>query len=129
MGESNLNPTVYYQDNVGGTAALLEAMRECGIGKIVFSSSCAVYGAPAVVPISETTPDVPINPYGATKKICEQMLRECAVSMMPSLNRMTVMISTKALHPRMRIMQPLIKKRNARGTAIVPIRPRRMAMI
>jgi UDP-arabinose 4-epimerase len=80
VGESNLNPPLYYQNNVGGTAALLETMRECGIGKIVFSSSCAVYGAPAIVPISEKTSVAPINPYGATKMICEQMLRECALA-------------------------------------------------
>jgi UDP-arabinose 4-epimerase len=43
VDESNLSPTLYYQNNVGGTAALLEAMRECGVGKMVFSSSCAVY--------------------------------------------------------------------------------------
>jgi UDP-arabinose 4-epimerase len=78
VGESNLNPALYYENNVGGTAALLEAMRECGIGKIVFSSSCAVYGAPTDIPISEKTPNAAINPYGATKMICEQMLRECA---------------------------------------------------
>jgi UDP-glucose-4-epimerase GalE len=80
VDESNLKPTLYYQNNVGGTATLLEAMRECGIGKIVFSSSCAVYGTPAVVPISEETAYAPINPYGATKMICERMLRECALA-------------------------------------------------
>ena len=79
-GESNLNPTLYYQNNVGGTAALLDTMRECGVGKIVFSSSCAVYGAPAVVPVPEETPYAPINPYGASKMICERMLRECATA-------------------------------------------------
>jgi UDP-arabinose 4-epimerase len=78
VGESNLNPSVYYQNNVGGTAALLGAMREASIGRIVFSSSCAVYGAPAVLPIPEETPYAPINPYGATKMICERMLKECA---------------------------------------------------
>ena len=80
VGESNLNPALYYQNNVGGTAVLLEAMRECGIGKIVFSSSCAVYGAPADIPISEKACNAPINPYGTTKMICEQMLRECALA-------------------------------------------------
>jgi UDP-arabinose 4-epimerase len=80
VGESNLNPTLYYQNNVAGTVALLDAMRECGIGKIVFSSSCAVYGAPAVVPIPEKTDYGPINPYGATKMICERMLGECAAA-------------------------------------------------
>jgi UDP-arabinose 4-epimerase len=78
VGESNLNPTLYYQNNVAGTAVLLDGMRESGIGKIVFSSSCAVYGTPAVIPIPEETGCAPLNPYGATKMICERMLRECA---------------------------------------------------
>ena len=80
VDESNLNPTRYYENNVGGTAVLLDAMRESGVGKMVFSSSCAVYGTPAVVPISEDSPHAPINPYGATKMICERMLRECAAA-------------------------------------------------
>jgi UDP-glucose-4-epimerase GalE len=80
VGESNANPAVYYQNNVGGTAILLAAMRECGIDKIVFSSSCAVYGTPASVPIAEASAMAPINPYGATKMICERMLRECAAA-------------------------------------------------
>jgi UDP-arabinose 4-epimerase len=80
VGESNLNPSAYYQNNVGGTAALLGAMREAGVGKIVFSSSCAVYGAPVVGPIPEETPYAPINPYGATKMICERMLQECSTA-------------------------------------------------
>lgn len=80
VGESNKNPAAYYRNNVGGTATLLDTMRECGIGKIVFSSSCAVYGKPETVPIAEQTPYAPINPYGATKAICEQMLHECAVA-------------------------------------------------
>jgi UDP-arabinose 4-epimerase len=80
VNESNLNPAAYYRNNVGGTATLLDAMSECGITKMVFSSSCTVYGTPAVVPIAEETPCTPINPYGATKTICEQMLRECATA-------------------------------------------------
>ena len=80
VGESNLNPILYYQNNVGGTASLLGAMRDCGVSKIVFSSSCAVYGTPAVVPIPEETPYGPISPYGATKMICERMLQECAAA-------------------------------------------------
>jgi UDP-glucose 4-epimerase len=79
VGESNANPAVYYQNNVGGTATLLAAMRECGIDNIVFSSSCAVYGTPASVP-AEACAMAPINPYGATKMICERMLRECAAA-------------------------------------------------
>jgi UDP-arabinose 4-epimerase len=67
VGESNRNPPLYYQNNVGGTAALLAAMRECDVGKLIFSSSCAVYGVPAVV-------------YGETKMVCERMLAECALA-------------------------------------------------
>ena len=80
VGESNLNPTLYYQNNVGETLALLEALRECEVGKIVFSSSCAVYGAPKVVPISEDMLCAPVNPYGTTKMFCEQMLKDCAAA-------------------------------------------------
>jgi NAD dependent epimerase/dehydratase family len=80
VGESNHNPLLYYQNNVGGTAVLLAAMRDCGVNKMIFSSSCAVYGVPAVVPVSEDTPCAPINPYGATKMICERRLAECAVA-------------------------------------------------
>jgi len=80
VGESNRNPPLYYQNNVGGTAALLAAMRECDVGKLIFSSSCAVYGVPAVVPTSEEAPYAPINPYGETKMVCERMLAECALA-------------------------------------------------
>jgi UDP-arabinose 4-epimerase len=80
VDESNCNPAAYYRNNVGGTASLLNSMRECGVSKIVFSSSCTVYGTPAAVPIAEETPYAPINPYGATKMICERMLRECAAA-------------------------------------------------
>jgi len=78
VGESTENPGLYYRNNVVGTLALLEAMRECGVRYLVFSSSCAVYGVPAVVPIQEQTPLNPVNPYGATKMMCERMLRDCA---------------------------------------------------
>jgi UDP-arabinose 4-epimerase len=78
VGESNADPIAYYRNNVGGTAELLDAMRECGVRHIVFSSSCAIYGVPHEIPITEQTPASPINPYGATKMICERMLRECA---------------------------------------------------
>jgi UDP-arabinose 4-epimerase len=74
VGESNQSPSTYYRNNVGGTATLLGAMQECGVDKIVFSSSCAIYGIPEVVPISEQSPAAPINPYGATKMFCERML-------------------------------------------------------
>src|SRR5580698_1232226 len=80
VGESSADPLLYYQNNVGGTAALLDAMRDCGVGKIVFSSSCAVYGEPAVVPITEDACLAPVNPYGATKMFCEQILKDCAAA-------------------------------------------------
>jgi len=80
VGESNENPALYYRNNVGGTAELLSAMHDCGVRHIVFSSSCAVYGVPRAVPIDESSPVDPLNPYGATKLLCERMLRDCAVS-------------------------------------------------
>jgi UDP-arabinose 4-epimerase len=80
VGEANENPAMYYRNNVGGTATLLDAMHARGVDKIVFSSSCAVYGLPRAVPIAEHGPLAPINPYGATKAICEQMLKECAAA-------------------------------------------------
>src|SRR6202165_506228 len=80
VGESNENPALYWRNNVGGTAELLAAMRECDIRHIVFSSSCAVYGVPRAVPIGEHSPFEPVSPYGATKMICERMLRDCAAA-------------------------------------------------
>jgi UDP-arabinose 4-epimerase len=78
VGESEENPAAYYANNVGGTAALLRIMQEAGLPHIVFSSTCAIYGAPAVIPIAENCPAAPINPYGASKMVCERMLRESA---------------------------------------------------
>jgi UDP-arabinose 4-epimerase len=80
VGESTENPSLYYRNNVGGTNELLDAMRDCGVRHIVFSSSCAVYGAPALVPIVENSALDPVNPYGATKMACERMLRDCAAA-------------------------------------------------
>jgi UDP-arabinose 4-epimerase len=80
VGESNENPALYYRNNVGGTAELLAAMREWDIRHIVFSSSCAVYGVPRALPIGEQNPFEPVSPYGATKMICERMLRDCAAA-------------------------------------------------
>ena len=74
VGESVGDPETYYRNNVGGTLALLEAMRRAGVGTIVFSSTCAVYGVPDRLPISETTPKAPLNPYGETKLAIERAL-------------------------------------------------------
>lgn len=75
VGESMSNPTKYFRNNVTGGMHLLEAMNECGVKKIVFSSTCATFGTPERVPIDETLPQRPINPYGESKLIFEQMLR------------------------------------------------------
>ncbi|NIZ12732.1 UDP-glucose 4-epimerase GalE [Phaeobacter sp. HF9A] len=78
VGESVQKPGFYYDNNVAGTLSLLTAMRLAGVHRIVFSSSCATYGIPALQPIRETTPQQPINPYGRTKLICEQMIQDIA---------------------------------------------------
>jgi UDP-glucose-4-epimerase GalE len=74
VGESVKDPARYVRDNAGGLHSLLEAMRECGVRRIVFSSTCAVYGVPARLPITEELPRVPISPYGITKRFCEEQL-------------------------------------------------------
>ena len=74
VGESVADPALYYRNNLGGTLSLLEAMREAGIGEIVFSSTCATYGIPDGVPIREDAPQRPVNPYGETKLAIEQAL-------------------------------------------------------
>ena len=75
VGESMTNPTKYFRNNVTGGMHLLEAMASCGVRKIVFSSTCATFGTPERVPIDETFPQRPINPYGESKLMFEQMLR------------------------------------------------------
>jgi UDP-arabinose 4-epimerase len=74
VGESVTDPALYYANNLGGSLALLESMREVGVDKIVFSSTCATYGNPAQVPIRETIPQLPVNPYGETKLAIERAL-------------------------------------------------------
>jgi len=77
--ESVANPQKYQARNVDGTAALLRAMREAAVEKIVFSSTAAVYGEPQRLPIDEAHPTRPLNPYGASKLAVERMLAEsCA---------------------------------------------------
>jgi UDP-arabinose 4-epimerase len=74
VGESVADPALYYRNNLGGTLSLLEAMRETGVSEIVFSSTCATYGIPDGVPIGESTPQRPVNPYGETKLAIERAL-------------------------------------------------------
>jgi len=73
VGESMVNPSIYYENNVLGSLSLLQAMRAAGIRLLVFSSSCAVYGQPEQVPIKEDTMLKPMNPYGASKAMVERM--------------------------------------------------------
>lgn len=80
VGESVENPGKYYRNNVAGSLNLLEAMRDHGIDKFIFSSTCATYGVPGVVPIPEGHPQQPINPYGSSKLMIEQMLRDFGVA-------------------------------------------------
>lgn len=75
VGESMHDPQKYFRNNVGGTISLLEAMKAAGVARIVFSSSCATYGYPERVPITEHQRQEPVNPYGASKLFVEQMLR------------------------------------------------------
>jgi UDP-arabinose 4-epimerase len=77
-GQSVLDPTVFYRNNVVATLALLDAMRACEIRRLVFSSSAGVYGEPDQIPIGEDHPQRPVNPYGATKSIAERMLADFA---------------------------------------------------
>ena len=74
VGESMMEPGRYYRNNVVGTLSILEAMRLADVERIVVSSTCAVYGVPSVVPIEESTPRAPINPYGVTTATMEAML-------------------------------------------------------
>lgn len=77
VGESVENPVLYYQNNVGGLCNLLECIQEFHIPSLVFSSSCTVYGQPDTIPVTEETPiKAPKSPYGATKQMCEQILRD-----------------------------------------------------
>ncbi len=75
VGESVQDPAKYYRDNVAGGVALLEAARTAGVGRIVFSSTAAVYGVPDTTPIGEDAPLRPINTYGETKRTFEGALR------------------------------------------------------
>lgn len=74
VGESVARPDLYYRVNVAGSQALLDAMRDAGVRRLVFSSSAAVYGTPEVVPIPEDHPQRPLSPYGETKAAVERMI-------------------------------------------------------
>jgi UDP-glucose 4-epimerase len=81
VGESVSQPLRYYDNNVHGSQTLLQAMTDAGVFRFVFSSSATVYGQPAQMPISETCPvDQPTNPYGRSKLMVEDILRDLSVS-------------------------------------------------
>ena len=75
VGESMQAPEQYFHTNVTGTQNLLDAMLAAGVNRIVFSSTCATYGEPEHMPITEDMPQQPVNPYGQSKYMVEQMLR------------------------------------------------------
>ncbi|MEM6441717.1 MAG: UDP-glucose 4-epimerase GalE, partial [Pseudomonadota bacterium] len=76
VGESVKDPELYWRNNVGGSLNLLCAMRDAGVGSIVFSSTAATYGEPEEDPITEGAPQKPINPYGASKLAVEALLAD-----------------------------------------------------
>ena len=80
VNESVNDPALYYRNNVIAALELLDAMREADVTRLVFSSTTATYGEPEVVPIPETTPQHPINPYGFTKLVIEQALADYAAA-------------------------------------------------
>jgi len=76
VGESVRDPGGYFDNNVGGTITLLRAAQSAGIDKMVFSSTCATYGIPTAIPMDESHAQLPINPYGRSKLIVEQILND-----------------------------------------------------
>jgi len=80
VGESVSEPLVYYQNNTAGANSLLLAMKEAGVKRLVFSSTCATYGEPTAVPIVETMRQEPINPYGWSKWCVERILKDYSAS-------------------------------------------------
>lgn len=76
IGESVSHPEKYYETNVAGSLSVLKAMRQTGVDKIVFSSTCAVYGQPERLPVTEREAPAPITPYGASKLMVEQIMRD-----------------------------------------------------
>lgn len=76
VGESVKHPGRFYENNVAGAVSLIEAARRANVGALVFSSTCAVYGEPVKVPMDESHPTAPLNPYGRSKLMIEQVLAD-----------------------------------------------------
>jgi UDP-glucose-4-epimerase GalE len=77
VGESVEDPLKYYGNNLAAPLVLVEAMKRHGCQKFIFSSTCATYGNPVRVPMDETHPQEPVNPYGASKQMLERVLKDC----------------------------------------------------
>lgn len=80
VGESVEQPLLYHRINVAGSISLLTAMQQESVSRIIFSSSCAIYGIPDIIPIVEESPQAPVNPYGRSKHLTEQIIRDVASS-------------------------------------------------
>lgn len=80
VGESVRDPGRFYDNNVAGSLAVLDAIREAGVRTLVFSSTCATYGTPNYLPMNEAHPQAPINPYGWTKLIVERAIKDEAAA-------------------------------------------------
>ncbi len=76
VGESTRDPGPFFRTNVGGTITLIEAARRAGVNALVLSSTCATFGAPVLLPMDETHPQQPLNPYGRSKLMVEQLLAD-----------------------------------------------------
>lgn len=79
VGESVEKPLLYYQNNVATTISVLQCMQEAGVDRFVFSSTCAVYGDPDTIPITEEEKKAPVSPYGRSKLMVEQILQDLAL--------------------------------------------------
>lgn len=77
VGESVTDPLKYYRNNLAAPLTLLEAMQRHGVTQFIFSSTCATYGNPQFVPMNESHPQEPVNPYGASKHMLERVLKDC----------------------------------------------------
>lgn len=80
VGESVASPEIYYANNLFGIIYLVEAMHRNGVSRIVFSSTCAVYGNPSALPLTEDHPQAPVSPYGFSKLACERILADCGAA-------------------------------------------------
>ena len=100
VGESVKKPLMYYDNNVAGSVGLFECMLEAGVKTIVFSSSATVYGEPAAVPIRENFPLTASNPYGRTKLMIEEILRDMAKTDSASRIALLRYFNPVGAHPR-----------------------------